>query len=81
LPRPIRSWQCAERDAPALAGIGDSERGYFNALIIVFLIPLALKGVSYKPLTASAMLRRNLWIYGLGGLVVPLSVSKPSTCC
>ena len=43
----------------------------FNALIIVFLIPLALKGVSYKPLTAAAMLRRNLWIYGLGGLVVP----------
>ncbi|TKI05735.1 potassium-transporting ATPase subunit KdpB [Martelella alba] len=43
----------------------------FNALIIVFLIPLALRGVSYKPLTASAMLRRNLWIYGLGGLVVP----------
>ena len=43
----------------------------FNALIIVFLIPLALKGVSYKPLTASAMLRRNLWIYGLGGLLVP----------
>ena len=37
----------------------------FNALIIVFLIPLALKGVSYKPLTAAAMLRRNLWIYGL----------------
>ncbi|MER1491079.1 YadA-like family protein, partial [Enterobacter cloacae] len=36
----------------------------FNALIIVFLIPLALKGVSYKPLTAAAMLRRNLWIYG-----------------
>ena len=43
----------------------------FNALIIVFLIPLALKGVSYKPLTAAAMLRRNLWIYGLGGLIVP----------
>ncbi|WP_085017435.1 potassium-transporting ATPase subunit KdpB [Cronobacter sakazakii] len=43
----------------------------FNALIIVFLIPLALKGVSYKPLAAAAMLRRNLWIYGLGGLVVP----------
>ncbi|XPE58644.1 hypothetical protein ACNKHQ_03560 [Shigella flexneri] len=42
-----------------------------DALIIVFLLPLALKGVSYKPLTASAMLRRNLWIYGLGGLLVP----------
>lgn len=43
----------------------------FNALIIVFFDSLALKGVSYKPLTASAMLRRNLWIYGLGGLLVP----------
>jgi len=43
----------------------------FNALIIIFLIPLALRGVSYKPLSAAAMLRRNLWIYGLGGLIVP----------
>ena len=43
----------------------------FNALIIIFLIPLALRGVSYKPLSAAAMLRRNLWIYGLGGLLVP----------
>ena len=43
----------------------------FNALIIIALIPLALKGIHYKPLSASAMLRRNLWIYGLGGLVVP----------
>lgn len=43
----------------------------FNALIIVFLLPLALKGVIYQPLSASAMLRRNLWIYGLGGLIVP----------
>ncbi|OQA32405.1 MAG: Potassium-transporting ATPase B chain [Betaproteobacteria bacterium ADurb.Bin341] len=43
----------------------------FNALIIVFLIPLALKGVAYKPLGAAAILRRNLAIYGLGGLMVP----------
>jgi len=43
----------------------------FNALIIIALIPLALKGIGYKPLSASAMLRRNLWVYGLGGLVVP----------
>ncbi|AOV96241.1 K+-transporting ATPase subunit B [Edwardsiella hoshinae] len=43
----------------------------FNAVIIVFLIPLALRGVSYRPLSASALLRRNLWIYGAGGLVVP----------
>ena len=41
----------------------------FNALIIVALIPLALRGVRYKPSSASAMLRRNLYIYGLGGIV------------
>lgn len=35
------------------------------------LIPLALKGVSYKAMSAAALLRRNLWIYGLGGLLVP----------
>ena len=43
----------------------------FNALIIVVLIPLALKGVRYRPLGASVLLRRNLLIYGLGGLLVP----------
>jgi K+-transporting ATPase ATPase B chain len=43
----------------------------FNALIIVVLIPLAIKGVSYRPLGAAAILRRNLLIYGVGGLVVP----------
>jgi K+-transporting ATPase ATPase B chain len=43
----------------------------FNALIIVALIPLALRGVKYRPASASAMLRRNLWIYGVGGLIIP----------
>ncbi|GCB04780.1 potassium-transporting ATPase subunit KdpB [Ralstonia sp. SET104] len=43
----------------------------FNALIIVFLIPLALKGVTYRALGAAALLRRNLLIYGLGGLLLP----------
>ena len=43
----------------------------FNALIIVLLIPLALKGVKYRPLGASILLRRNLLIYGLGGIIVP----------
>lgn len=43
----------------------------FNALIIPLLIPLALKGVAYKPIGASALLRRNLLIYGLGGIIVP----------
>ena len=43
----------------------------FNALVIIGLIPLALRGISYKPLGAAAILRRNLLIYGLGGVVVP----------
>ncbi len=43
----------------------------FNALIIVALIPLALKGVTYRPVGASALLRRNLLIYGIGGIIVP----------
>ncbi len=43
----------------------------FNALIIIALIPLALRGVRFRPLNASALLRRNLLIYGLGGLAVP----------
>lgn len=43
----------------------------FNALIIPILIPLALKGVAYKPIGASALLRRNLLIYGVGGLIAP----------
>jgi K+-transporting ATPase ATPase B chain len=43
----------------------------FNAVVILALIPLALRGVGYRPMPASAMLRRNLGIYGLGGLVVP----------
>jgi K+-transporting ATPase ATPase B chain len=43
----------------------------FNALIIVALIPLALKGVTYKPVGAASILRRNLLIYGLGGILVP----------
>lgn len=43
----------------------------FNAVIIPLLIPLALKGVAYKPIGASALLRRNLLIYGLGGVIIP----------
>ncbi len=48
----------------------------FNAVVIVALIPLALRGVRYTPSSASAMLRRNLWIYGLGGIVVPFAGIK-----
>jgi K+-transporting ATPase ATPase B chain len=48
----------------------------FNALIIVALIPLALRGVRYKPSSASSMLARNLWIYGVGGLILPFICIK-----
>jgi K+-transporting ATPase ATPase B chain len=48
----------------------------FNALIIVFLIPLALKGVRYRAIGAAVLLRRNLLIYGLGGLIVPFAGIK-----
>ncbi len=43
----------------------------FNALVIIALIPLALRGVAYRPIGAAAMLRRNLFIYGLGGILIP----------
>jgi K+-transporting ATPase ATPase B chain len=43
----------------------------FNALIIVALIPLALRGVQYRPMSAAALLKRNLWVYGMGGIVAP----------
>jgi K+-transporting ATPase ATPase B chain len=43
----------------------------FNAIVIPLLIPISLKGVAYRPIGASALLRRNLWIYGLGGIIAP----------
>jgi potassium-transporting ATPase ATP-binding subunit len=43
----------------------------FNALIIIALIPLALRGVKYRPIAASVLLRTNVWIYGVGGIIVP----------
>ena len=48
----------------------------FNALVIVALLPLALRGVRYTPSSASAMLRRNLLVYGLGGLLLPFAGIK-----
>ena len=48
----------------------------FNAIVIVALIPLALRGVRYRPASASTLLRRNLWLYGLGGIVVPFAGIK-----
>jgi K+-transporting ATPase ATPase B chain len=55
----------ASRDSAILSAV------IFNALIIIALIPLALRGVRYRPVGANALLRRNLLIYGLGGLIVP----------
>jgi K+-transporting ATPase ATPase B chain len=43
----------------------------FNALIIIALVPLALRGVKYRPVGAAALLRRNLMIYGVGGILAP----------
>jgi K+-transporting ATPase ATPase B chain len=43
----------------------------FNALIIIALIPLALRGVRFRPMSASAILRRNVWIFGVGGVILP----------
>jgi K+-transporting ATPase ATPase B chain len=48
----------------------------FNAVIIIALIPLALKGIAYRPLGAAAILRRNMLIYGLGGVVLPFAGIK-----
>ena len=48
----------------------------FNALIIIALIPLALRGVRWKPAAAATILRRNLWIYGVGGILVPFAGIK-----
>ncbi len=48
----------------------------FNAIIIPLLIPIALKGVAYKPVGADALLRRNLLIWGLGGVIVPFAGIK-----
>ncbi|WP_263418994.1 potassium-transporting ATPase subunit KdpB [Terriglobus albidus] len=48
----------------------------FNAVIIIALIPLALRGVSYRPMSAAALLQRNLLVYGLGGIIVPFAGIK-----
>ena len=56
---------CASPESAILSAV------IFNALIIVALIPLALRGVRYRPLGAAALLRRNLLIYGVGGVIAP----------
>ena len=59
------SWQLHTPQSAILSAI------IFNALIIIALIPLALRGVAYRAVGAAALLRRNLLIYGLGGIIVP----------
>ena len=51
----------------------------FNALVIIALIPLALRGVRWRPSGAQAILRRNVFIYGLGGIIVPFVFIKQIT--
>ena len=51
--------------------VGPISPWIFNALIIIALVPLALRGVTYRPVGAAQLLRNNLLVYGLGGLVVP----------
>ena len=53
----------------------------FNAVVIVALIPLALRGVRYRPSSASALLTRNLWVYGLGGVIAPFVAIKLIDLC
>lgn len=48
----------------------------FNALIIPLLIPLALRGVRFRPMGATALLRRNMLVYGLGGVILPFPAIK-----
>ena len=48
----------------------------FNAIIIILLIPLALRGVQYRPLGAAALLRRSLLVYGVGGVIAPFAGIK-----
>ena len=55
----------------AQSAVGDYLAIIFNALVIIALIPLALRGVRYRPASAQSLLRRNLWIYGFGGLIIP----------
>jgi K+-transporting ATPase ATPase B chain len=68
LPGPLSALNVMRLTSPASAILSAV---IFNAIIIILLIPLALKGIKYRPLSANAILTRNLLIYGAGGLVVP----------
>jgi len=60
-----------EHNGAAYSGVRDPSAVIFNALIIIALIPLALRGVRYRPVGAATLLRQNLLIYGLGGVIAP----------
>jgi len=62
---PLNIMKLASPDSAILSAV------IFNALIIIMLIPLALRGVKFRPMKASVLLRRNLLVYGLGGLIIP----------
>ncbi len=68
--RPLNVMSLASPQSAILSAV------IFNALVIVGLIPLALKGVRYRPLSASVLLRRNLFIYGVGGVIIPFAGIK-----
>jgi K+-transporting ATPase ATPase B chain len=68
---PIRNFECAQHHALATPESAIMSAVIFNALIIIALIPLALRGVPYRAVGAAQLLRDNLLIYGLGGLLVP----------
>jgi K+-transporting ATPase ATPase B chain len=62
---PLNVMQLATPESAILSAV------IFNAIIIMALIPLALRGIAYRPLGAAAILRRNLGIYGAGGVILP----------
>jgi K+-transporting ATPase ATPase B chain len=67
---PLNIMHLASPDSAILSAV------IFNALIIVLLIPLALRGVQFRPMPAMALLRRNLLIYGVGGIIAPFAGIK-----
>ena len=73
------SWACTRRRAPCSPAV------IFNALIIIVLVPLALRGVKYRPDGRAALLRRNLLIYGVGGIIAPFPgiwlIDRLLVCC
>jgi K+-transporting ATPase ATPase B chain len=67
---PLNIMHLASPDSAILSAV------IFNALIIILLIPLALRGVQFRPMPAMALLQRNLLIYGVGGIIAPFAGIK-----